>query len=226
MREQRRGSRRRKSRGSDMYSEADLIPLSALQHYGFCPRRCALIYVEQIWEENLFTAEGRLLHDKADSGKVEVRGDVKTATGLPLRSLQLGLAGKADVVEFHRREGVWHPFPVEYKRGKAKSYHADAVQLCAQALCLEEMLNLPVPEGALYYGKTRRRLAVSLDASLRETTAAIAGAVHALLQSGVTPPPAADERCKACSLAEQCLPGPLARLGAAGRYLESLRGDG
>jgi CRISPR-associated exonuclease Cas4 len=209
-----------------MYPEADLIPLSALQHYVFCPRQCALIHVEQIWEENLFTAAGRLLHDKADSGKAEIRGDVKTVTGLPLRSLALGLAGKADVVEFHRREGVWHPFPVEYKRGKAKTHNADAVQLCAQALCLEEMLGLPVPEGALFYGKIRRRLAVSLDASLRETTASIAESVHALLQSGISPPPVADERCGACSLSAQCLPRPLARQGAAGRYLESLRGAG
>ena len=209
----------------EKYSAADLIPISALQHYVFCPRQCALIHVEQIWEENLFTAEGRLLHDKADSGKVEIRGDVKTVTGLPLRSLALGLTGKADVVEFHRREGVWHPFPVEYKRGKAKMHNAGAIQLCAQALCLEEMLGLPVPEGALFYGKTRRRLAVSLDASLRELTANTARSVHVLLQSGRTPPPVADERCRVCSLAGQCLPRPLARQGAAGRYLESLRGD-
>jgi len=207
-----------------MYPAADLIPISALQHFAVCPRRCALIYVEQLWEENLYTAEGRLLHARADSGKVEIRGDVKTVTGLPLRSLALGLTGKADVVEFHRRDGIWHPFPVEYKRGRAATYNADAVQLCAQALCLEEMLNLPVPEGALFYGKTRRRRAVSLDASLRELTASIAGAVHALLQGGRTPPPVADERCGACSLAGQCLPRPLARQGAAGRYLESLRG--
>jgi CRISPR-associated exonuclease Cas4 len=213
-------------REEEMYPEADLVPLSALQHYVFCPRQCALIHVEQIWKENLFTAEGRLLHDKADSGRVEVRGDVKTVTGLPLRSLRLGLAGKADVVEFHRRKGDWHPFPVEYKRGKPKKHNADAIQLCAQALCLEEMLHMPVTEGALFYGKTRRRLAVSLDTSLRETTTAIAGAVHALLQSGVTPPPVADERCGTCSLAEQCLPGPLVRQGAAGRYLEALRRTG
>jgi CRISPR-associated exonuclease Cas4 len=140
--------------------------------------------------------------------------------------LALGLVGKADVVEFHRQEGVWHPFPVEYKRGKATTHNADAVQLCAQALCLEEMLHLPVPEGALYYGKTRRRLAVSFDASLRERTVTVAGAVHALLHSGVTPPPIVDKHCGACSLAEQCLPGPLARQGAAGRYLESLRREG
>ena len=209
-----------------MYPPADLIPISALQHYVVCPRRCALIHTEQIWEENIFTAEGRLLHDKADSGKVEVRGDIKTVTGLPLRSLKLGLTGKADVVEFHRRKATWHPFPVEYKRGKATTYNADAIQLCAQALCLEEMLGLSVPEGALFYGKTRRRRAVSLDASLRATTTTVAEAAHALLQSGVTPPPVTDEHCGACSLAEQCLHGPLARPGAAGRYLESLREHG
>lgn len=133
-----------------MYSAADLMPISALQHYLFCPRQCALIHLEQIWAENLYTAEGRLLHEKADSGKTEVRGDVKSVTGLLVRSLELGVTGKADVVEFHRREGIWHPFPVEYKRGRPKSHDADKIQLCAQALCLEEMLGLPVPEGALF----------------------------------------------------------------------------
>ena len=206
-----------------MYVAADLIPLSALQHYAFCPRQCALIHVEQIWEENLYTAEGRLLHEKADSGKVEVRGDIKTAASLPLRSLELGLVGKADVVEFHRREGVWHPFPVEYKRGRPKPHDADIVQLCAQALCLEEMLCLPVQEGALFYGKTRRRQVVEFDASLRNTTQAVAKAVHTLLEQGVTPPPAADERCAACSLSEQCLPRSFSCKNAASRYLQRLQ---
>ena len=206
-----------------MYDPADLITLSALQHYLFCPRQCALIHIEQIWEENLYTAEGRLLHEKADSGNVEIRGDMKTATGLPLRSLELGLAGRADVVEFHRREGEWYPFPVEYKRGRPKAHDADAVQLCAQALCLEEMLGLPVPEGALFYGKTRRRQQVAFDASLRGTTRSIAEAVHSLLERGISPPPAADDRCAACSLLDQCLPLPLSRKGAASRYLQTLQ---
>ncbi len=206
-----------------MFAPADLIPISALQHYLYCPRQCALIHLEQVWEENLYTAEGRLLHNKADSGKVEVRGDLKTVTGLSMRSLSLGVTGKADVVEFHRREGVWHPFPVEYKRGRPKAYDADKVQLCAQALCLEEMLNLPVPEGALFYGKTRRRLAVSFDVTLRRLTAEVTAAVHELMRREITPQPVADERCAACSLLEQCLPRPLSRKGAAYRYLQSLR---
>lgn len=208
-----------------MYTSSDLIPISALQHFLFCPRQCALIHLEQIWEENLYTAEGRLLHEKADSGKVEVRGDVKTVTGLLLRSCTLGITGKADVVEFHRREGVWHPFPVEYKRGRPKAHNADTIQLCAQAVCLEEMLGLPVPEGALFYGKTRRRLAVPINAALRKAMEETAGAVHSLMRCAVTPPPVADERCAACSLAEQCLPRPLSRTNAATRYLESLLGN-
>lgn len=208
-----------------MYPAADLIPLSALQHYLYCPRQCALIHLEQVWEENLHTAEGRILHEKADSGKTEVRGNLKTVTGLPLRSLTLGITGKADVVEFHRQGEVWLPFPVEYKRGRPKAHDADKIQLCAQALCLEEMLGLPVPEGALFYGKTRRRLTVPLDSVLRTATTEAAKAVHALMRDGLTPPPVADNRCAACSLAEQCLPRPLARRGGALRYLQSLQGE-
>lgn len=190
-----------------MYSAAELIPLSALQHYLYCPRQCALIHLEQIWTENIYTAEGRILHEKAHSGTTEYRGDCKTATGLPLRSLVLGLSGQADVVEFHRRENVWHPFPVEYKRGRAKKHDADRVQLCAQALCLEEMLDVAVPEGALFYGASRRRQQVTFDKSLREGTRNTAEEVHALMQKGATPPPPRNtEMCAACSLQEQCLP--------------------
>ncbi|MDR2488687.1 MAG: CRISPR-associated protein Cas4 [Desulfovibrio sp.] len=208
-----------------MYAPADLIPISALQHYLYCPRQCALIHLEQIWEENLYTAEGRLLHRKVDRGGREARGDVKIVAGLPLRSLALGITGKADVVEFHRREGVWHPFPVEYKRGMPKKHDADKIQLCAQAICLEEMLDLPVPEGALFYGKTRRRLEVMLNAVLREAVRETAEAVHTLMRQGVTPSPAADERCSACSLADQCLPRHLSRRDAASRYLQSLQAE-
>lgn len=208
-----------------MYSPSELIAISALQHYLYCPRQCALIHLEQIWEENLYTAEGRILHENADSGKVEVRGDIKIATGLPLRSLALGVTGKADVVEFHRREGVWQPFPVEYKRGRPKKHDADKIQLCAQAMCLEEMLGLPVPEGALFYGKTKRRLAVVLDSSLRQATAEVAQAVHAMFQTGITPSPVADEHCSYCSLQEQCLPCPLAKERSAFFYIKSLLGE-
>ena len=206
-----------------MYAESDLIPLSALQHYLYCPRQCALIHLEQIWTENAYTAEGRVLHEEADSGKTETRGDVKTVTGLLLRSLVLGLSGKADVVEFHRRDGIWHPYPVEYKRGRPKKHDADRVQLCAQAVCLEEMLAVPVPEGALFYGKTRRRQLVPFDAPLREAVRQAALGVHELLHRNHTPPPVADERCTACSLLHECLPEGTAGRSAA-LYLESLRG--
>ena len=204
-----------------MYPEDSFVQLSALQHYLFCPRQCALIHVEQTWLENAFTAEGRVLHERADSGKSTTRGDVKSVTGLLICSRALGLSGKADVVEFHRREGIWHPFPVEYKRGKPKSHPADKVQLCAQALCLEEMTGLAVPEGALFYGQQRRRLAVSFDAALRELTAATAAAVHRLLSEKKLPPPRNDDVCRSCSLTELCLPA--LKRNKAGAFLESLR---
>jgi CRISPR-associated exonuclease Cas4 len=207
-----------------LYSEEDLLPVSALQHFMFCPRQCALIHLEQIWSENVLTAEGRLLHERADSGKTLVRGDLKTVTGLWLRSLTLGLSGRADVVEFHREGKLWRPFPVEYKRGRPKKNEADLVQLCAQALCLEEMLATDIPEGAMFYGQTKRRLSVTFDCGLREQTRAVALAVHALLQSGVTPAPADDKRCPACSLFEDCLPGKT-KGKSASRYLEMLRAD-
>ena len=148
------------------YAEADLVPLSALQHYMHCPRQCALIHVEQVWVESGLTAEGRILHDRVDAGGAEKRRDVKRAFGLPIRCLRLGLVGKADVVEFHRQAGGrWLPYPVEHKRGRRKREDWDRVQLCAQALCLEEMLAVPVPEGALFYGKEQRREVVALDES-------------------------------------------------------------
>ena len=205
-----------------MRQESEFIPISALQQYLYCPRRCALIHLEQIWKENVYTAEGRLLHEKADSGKAETRGEVKTVTGLLLRSQALGLTGKADVVEFHLQDGVWRPYPVEYKRGRPKEHDADRIQLCAQALCLEEMLSVPVPEGALFYGQTRRRQVVVLDEPLRDATRVAAQEVPALLSQGATPPPVADERCDACSLVEECLPSVGKGLSAL-RYLESLR---
>jgi len=207
-----------------MYDEDDLIAISALSQFLYCPRRCALIHQEQIWSENVFTAEGRLLHEKPDSGQAERRGGVKTVTALLLRSLRYGLTGKADVVEFHQQtDGVWLPFPVEYKRGQPKAGNGDQVQLCAQALCLEEMLNLEIPAGALFYGKTRRRKQVPFSVALREKTIATAQAVHALLVQNRPPPPVNDARCEHCSLREQCLPQETASAARASRYLEALR---
>src|SRR3990167_1000943 len=129
-----------------MYTEGDLLPVSALQHLLFCERQCALIHIEQAWSENLFTAQGRILHEKVHSETAERRKDIRVEYGMPLRSLRIGLAGKADVIEFHRRQdGSWQPFPVEYKRGRKKPDNRDNVQLCAQALCLEEMLGVSIP---------------------------------------------------------------------------------
>ena len=189
-----------------MYAESELIPLSALQHYLFCRRQCALIHIEQVWIENRYTAEGRLMHEKVDTGKKEKRGDVILASGLPLKSLQLGLSGKADMVEFHLRNGRKHPFPVEYKRGKPKRGDEDKVQLCAQAICLEEMLQIAVPAGALFYGKSKRRLNVELSPALREKTKRIAEATHLLLNAGITPQEQYSKKCDNCSLLPLCEP--------------------
>lgn len=212
-----------------MYSEDDLLPISALQHYLYCPRQCALIHVERAWAENVFTAEGRLLHERVDRPQSESRAGVRVAYGLLLRSMRLGLTGRADVVEFHGQGDRKVPFPVEYKRGRPKQKDWDRIQLCAQAMCLEEMLEgemlgTRVPEGALFYGKTRRREQVAFDESLRGLTAETARALHELVASGVTPPPVADERCAACSLAGRCLPKAGAGKASARAYtLKAMR---
>lgn len=213
-----------------MFSEDDLLPLSGLQHLLFCERQCALIHVEGQWADNALTVEGTHLHRKADAGPDETRGGVRISRAVPLRSLRLGLVGRADAVEFHplapgdppsggaavfgARAGRWRPFPVEYKRGKPKQGREDEVQLCAQALCLEEMLDVPVPAGALFYGRTRRRVDVPFDAELRAATEDAAARLHALVASGRTPPARREPKCDRCSLLPLCLPGagrPVAR---------------
>lgn len=211
------------------FAEDDLLPLSALQHLLFCERQCALIHLEQIWVESSLTAEGRQLHERVDSGKGEARGDLHIARGLALRSLRLGLSGKSDVVEMHRvtgdepgaelpgLAGRWRAFPVEYKRGKPKAHRADEVQLCAQALCLEEMLGAPVPAGALFYAQTRRRLEVAFDADLRNLTEETAARLHRLLASGKTPMPVREPKCDQCSLLGVCMPDAPGR--SVRRYL-------
>jgi CRISPR-associated exonuclease Cas4 len=187
---------------SPAYLEADLIPISALQHYVVCPRQCALIHLESVWIENERTAEGRVAHERVDRGGAETRDAVRRAYGVPLRSLRLGLAGRADVVEFHAGPdgGSERPFPIEHKRGRPKRGDEDRVQLCAQALCLEEMMGVPVPAGALFYGQSRRRAEVVFDDALRRRTETVAGEVRALFGAGATPPPPAVAPCKSCSL--------------------------
>jgi CRISPR-associated exonuclease Cas4 len=190
-----------------MYTEEDLIQLSALQHLVFCERQCALIHIEQLWTENLFTAEGRIMHDKVDTANRESRGNIRIEYGVPIRSLRLGLIGKADVVEFHRMDdGTWMPFPVEYKRGKPKMDDCDKVQLCAQAICLEEMLNIEIKRGALFYGQTRRREDVVFEEQLRLETEKAAEKVHSLIESGTSPKAEYSKKCKKCSLFELCMP--------------------
>ncbi len=199
------------------FSEEDLLPVSALSDITFCERRAALHFIEQIWEDNLFTAEGTILHERVDEGSnTESRGNIRIAYGIRLRSLILGLIGKADVVEFHKTEtdgiklegvsGFWVPFPVEYKRGHLRHEHSFDVQLCAYALCLEEMLKVKVPEGAVFYGKTKRRLGVYFDEALRQKTEDTARRLHELIESGITPKAEYSSKCKKCSLVEMCLP--------------------
>ena len=208
-----------------MYTEDDLIQLSALQHMLFCERQCALIHIEQTWSENLFTAEGKIMHERVDTGSPEKRGNVRLEFSMPLRSLRLGLIGKADVVEFHKVGAKWFPFPVEHKRGKPKQDSSDKVQLCAQAICLEEMMNVEIPKGALFYGKTRRRQEVVLDKDLRMETEETAKKVHELIKNGVTPQPEFSKKCKSCSLVQVCMPKVCKKSLAAGNYLAGVLRD-
>ena len=207
-----------------MFTEDELLPLSALQHLLFCERQCALIHVEGLWAENVLTLEGAHLHRKAHGGPDEQRRDVRVVRSLVLRSLRLGLIGRADAVELRRgADGEWRPFPVEYKRGRPKRNRCDEVQLCAQALCLEEMLEVTIPAGALFYGMPRRRVEVAFDAALREATEAAAARLHALIRGGTTPAARREPKCARCSLRELCLPDALGPTRAS-RYLErSLR---
>jgi CRISPR-associated exonuclease Cas4 len=227
-----------------MFTEDDLLPISALQHLEFCPRRCALIHIEGMWAENALTAEGRVLHERVHTPSADNTDGVRTARSLRLCSRELGLFGVADVVEFHRLpenpplplgegrgEGVvpvaagtvesavlhagvtlpnapgrWRPFPVEYKRGKRKPVQSYFVQLCAQALCLEEMLKTDVPAGALYHGQSRRRQPVDFDAQLRSATRDLIKRLHELIASRRTPPPKYEPKCNFCSLMPVCVP--------------------
>jgi CRISPR-associated exonuclease Cas4 len=206
-----------------MVADADLIALSALQHYLFCPRQCALIHIEQLWAENAATAEGRVAHERVHAAETETRRGVRTVTGMPLRSDRLGVSGIADVVELHRApEGGWRPFPVEHKRGRPKAHRADEVQLCAQAMALEEMFAVEIAEGALFYGQPRRRTNVAFDPALRALTREVAAATHALIAAGRTPRIGYDKkRCDACSLIEICRPRATGDGRPASAWLQS-----
>ena len=223
------------------YPESDLVPVSALQHLLFCERQCALIHLERVWVENRFTAEGQVLHRNAHEGPAKTRDGVRITRGLPLRSLELGLSGQADVVEWRPPDDLedrqadrtlarrladdralgltgWTVTPIEYKRGRPKSNDCDRVQLCAQAICLEEMLGVDVPAGQLFYGRKRRRFDVEFDDSLRETTRRAAERVQELFQSGVTPRAFREKKCDTCSLLSVCLPDAMRPRRSAREY--------
>ena len=207
------------------WNDDDLIPLSALQHILFCPRQCALIHVEQLWVENKYTAEGRIMHEKVDGGGEQSRGKVCVEYGLYIKSNVLGITGRADVVEFHYNKGAnpeWRPYPVEYKRGKPKKDNSDKVKLCAQAICLEEMYGTDIPEGALFYGKTRRRQVVVFDSMLRNETIRTAQLVHEMVKSRVTPKPVYSPKCDACSFVDLCLPRVIGKKRSVKTYLKKM----
>jgi len=208
--------------GENFFSEEELLPLSALQHFVFCRRQCALIHVEQVWTENLHTAEGRLMHKHVETASGRLKRDVRVEYSVPLRSYKLGLVGKADVVEFRTQSNSLVPFPIEYKRGRPKVEPSDEVQLCAQAMCLEEMMGVAVKEGAIFYGKIRRRQEVVFDEGLRRMTEETALRVHAMIRNGEIPPPEYGKKCGSCSLVNLCMPNISGREKKVRRYIDRL----
>lgn len=213
----------------DKYPEDNLLPISALQHFLFCPRRCALVHLEQMWQENVFTAEGQNLHQKTHTADTENRPGLRIVRGLRIHSFRLGLIGQADVVEFYQAqtgvplagaEGLWQPFPVEYKRGIQKIRREYEIQLCAQAMCMEEMMQVEISQGALFYGKSRRRMEVPLTSELRCQTEEAARGLHDLIDSGITPSAQYEKKCDSCSLYSRCLPKTTGSLKKIDLYLQ------
>jgi len=198
------------------YNEEDFLLLSGIQHFSFCKRQWALIHIEQQWLENLRTIEGQILHERTHDNTIkEKRGDLIISRGMGIFSRSLGITGTCDVVELHKasggvnifgRDGTYKPVPIEYKRGKPKEDESDMLQLCAQAMCLEEMLICEIPEAFLYYGETKRRLKVTLDDGLRQRVKIIVKEMHELYNKRYTPKVKPSKKCKSCSLAEICMP--------------------
>lgn len=199
-----------------MYEEDQLLDLAGIQHFSFCPRQWGLIHVERVWSDNLLTVQGSLLHERAhDIGLRERRGDTIVVRGLAVHSFTLGVTGQCDVVEFHRdaaghplcgEDGRWVELPVEYKRGRSKANDADRLQLCAQAMCLEEMFSSQVPYGCLYYGATKSRERVELTAALREKASSLFQEMHRYTARGLVPKARKIPACRACSLVDLCIP--------------------
>ena len=221
------------------YTQDDLLPLSGIQHFLFCRRQWALIHIEQQWKENALTTEGRIMHKRADDPFfTETRNGVITARSVPVASYRLGLSGICDVVEFSlvppspagrgqgegvklpNREGLYLPMPIEYKRGKEKHDHSDETQLCAQAMCLEEMLSIPIPKGYLYYGATRHRVEIEFTSELRTLVQEMSAEMHNYFSRGYTPKVKTHKGCHSCSLADICLPVLQEKVIAASRYIK------
>ncbi len=210
---------------SSPFAEDDLLPLRYLNDLLFCERRLALHLVEQIWKDNQYTAEGEYAHRKVDHAANLKRGDKRNVTGMMLVSYQLGVTGKADLVEFRTDDNAATfkiPYPVDFKRGKKRRWDNDEVQLCAQAMCLEEMLNVSVPAGAIFHIKSQHRREVVFDESLRQQTIQTAAQLHEIVRTGITPHAEWKPRCKGCSLLETCMPKAWRPKATAAKYLESL----
>ncbi len=215
--------------------EEDWLQLSGLQHFAFCRRQWALIHIENQWAENLRTVDGGLVHERVhDQDLRESRGDCLTVRGLAVHSAELGVSGQCDAVEFQRdsagvplkgREGLWRPYPVEYKRGRPKEHDADELQLCAQAMCLEEMLCCDVSEGALYYAQTRHRTVVPLTPELRGRVRESLGEMHELYRRRHTPKAKPSKACNACSLKDLCLPKLMGRRSVADYLAAAVEGS-
>jgi len=211
------------------YTPDELLPLSGIQHFVFCRRQWALIHVEQQWQENVLTAEGRIMHKRADDPFfTETRNGVITARSVSVASYRLGLSGVCDVAEFTEsaegvklpnRDGLYLVAPVEYKRGRPKREPSDEAQLCAQAMCLEEMLLIDIPKGYLYYGETRHRQEVDLSVELRQLVREMSDEMHAYFKRGYTPRVKPSKACRSCSLADVCLPELQEKVMPASRYI-------
>jgi CRISPR-associated exonuclease Cas4 len=217
----------------NFYSDDDLLMLSGIQHFAFCERQWALIHIEQLWQENVRTVEGRFLHERVHNPMLtEKRGGCIMTRSVPLLSRRLGFYGMADLVEFRKvsnhegginlpdRSGFWLPTPVEYKRGKPKPDERDEVQLCAQAMCMEEMLGVRISNGELYYGEPKRRFEVVLDSPLRHQVEELSRKMHEVFKRGETPHATKGKKCSLCSMKELCLPALTRKSRSVAHYLQ------
>ena len=200
-----------------MHTEGDYLHLNGIQHLRFCERQCALIYVEQLWSENFFTASGRAQHEKVHGGGGESRKAVRTERNLKIASSLLGVTGCTDAVEFYSDGKI---IPVEYKHGEPKEDTCDEVQLCAQAICLEEMLHCRIDEGALFYFKIRKRVSVSITDELRSETVSLANRFHQLVENGETPAAEYRRKCESCSFIDECFPDSAGRNKSVDSYIK------